>query len=364
MKKLLFVILILTIFVTGCTFNNRRDTNNGENEVDTLSFDNDIASGISRNYMSAMAIGDMKGMRELASADLAKGLTLQPDNTFKITGIRLEETSQKGLNAVYKYTVSKGKIGEPVASLEHYYVKVKKDNDEYKVSSVKSVLLYEVFKVEKHLKIRTDDNVEVNNITKLKNLPNLVYPKQNKGDIAKISVPKDDYGSIGISFTGHKVGISTTKENDTYVCIIEIDDAIPTDTKGGNIDKNENKESNNIEDLLEDEDKLVGKKIVTLDVYSNVKVTSLMFTSDDTHIAVNYNKGGVNRFDFFESNGDLIDLKLKNIFAEDKYHLMFRDYKDQEIFFSIEGVKDADGVDQSLIGSYKISIKDFKLTKL
>lgn len=364
MKKLLFILLISALFITGCTLNNRSDTNNEKDEVNILSFDNDIASGISRNYMAAMAIGDMKGMRELASSDLAKGLILQPDNTFKITGIRLEETSQKGLNAVYKYIVSKGKIGEPLASLENYYVKVKKDNDEYKVSSVKSVLLYEVFKVENHLKIRTDDNVEVNNITKLKNIPSQIYPKNNKGDIAKISVPKDDYGAVGISFTGHKIGVSTTKGNDTYVCIIEVDDAIPTITKGGSIDKSDNKDSKNIEELLEDEDKLVGKKIVTLDIYENIKVTSLMFTSDDTHIAVNYNKNNVNRFDFFESNGDLIDLKLKNIFAEDKYHLMFRDYKDQEVFFSIEGVKDADGVDQSLIGSYKMSIKDFKLTKL
>lgn len=358
-KALICVLSALMIFTTGCA-NRSEHSGNIEQEIQSLSFDNIIAIGVATNFMQALSIGDVEGMRSIATKDLSEGLYVNLDDSIKVTGIRMEESTQKGIKGLYKYTVAKAREGSTLSYLETYYLNVSKDDGEYRVSSCKSVPQYEVFKEGTQLKMRKEDNVEINNVIKMKNIPTAAYSKSNKGDVDKLLVPTNDYGVVGISFAGQKVAVTTVDGTKSYICLVAVDDAKATSGQP----QGEGEEASTTEEK-DDKDKLIGKKITTLDIYSDAKVANFMFSKDDAYVSVNYDTAnGVRRFKFYESNGDFIDLKLEETFNKEDYNLLYKDCKDNYVYFEATGVKNATGVVQNLLGSYKISTKDFKLLKL
>ena len=365
-KAVLCVLSALMIFTGGCT-NKSEHPEIIQKEMQSLAFDNVIAIGIASNFMQALSIGDVEGMRSVSTPELSDGLHVNLDDSIKVTGVRMEESTQKGIKGLYKYTVAKSKEGSTLSSLETYYLNVSKEDGEYRVSSCKSVPQYEVFKEGTQLKMRKDDNVEINNVIKMRNVPNAAYSKSNKGDIDKLLVPTNDYGVVGISFTGQKVAATTVDANSvkSYICLIDVDDAKATIGQNTGQGGESNGEEASTKEEQDDKDKLIGKKITTLDIYKDAKVANFMFSKDDAYVAVNYDTvNGVRRFKFYQSRGDLVDLKLEETFNEDEYNLVYKDCKDNYVYFEVTGVKRATEVVQNLIGSYKISTKDFKLTKL
>lgn len=363
-KALLCAISVLMIFTGGCaTKSNHSEV--VQQEMQSLAFDNVIAVGISTNFMQALSIGDVEGMRSISTKDLSEGLYVNLDDSIKVTGVRMEESTQKGIKGLYKYTVSKTKEGSTLAYLETYYLNVSKEDGEYKVSSCKSVPQYEIFKEGTQLKMRKEDSVEINNVIKMRNIPTAAYSKINEGDVDKILVPTNDYGVVGISFTGQKVAATTIDGVKSYICLIDVDDAKATIGQSTGQGGEGSGEEASTQGEKEDKDKLIGKKITTLDLYTDAKVANFMFSKDDAYVAVNYNTvNGVRRFKFYQSKGDIVDLKLEETFNDDDYNLVYKDCKDNYVYFSVTGVKNATGVVQNLLGSYKISTKDFKLIKL
>lgn len=363
MKKIAISILsALMIFTVGCS---KYNTDNNLNKpVEELSFDNFQSLQAAKEFIESFRNNDLNKMKSVVSKKLKDGLPISPDTSIKINGVRLEEATQKGLNAVYKYTISSNNPSEPFGKLENYYLKVEKEDGQYKVTSIKAVPEYEVFKERTALKIRKDGEVEINNIIKLKNIPNTAYPKANKGDITEVKIPRDDYGVIGISYHGDKIAITTVGENSTYVCLLEVDDAITT--VAPSLKNNQQGDSNESDDEKdEDKVKLLGKKITTLDVLSNLKVEDFTFSKDDNYISVNYiNSNGAKRFNLYKNNGDIIDLNLDQLFPNDKYSVIYKDSKESEVFFQVVENNGAIGTNLNAIGNYKISTKDFKLTKL
>ena len=376
MKKLIvFILSTLMIFTCGC-YKTPEETEGQKKEVISLSFDNNISSGIADTYMNAFAIGDIKGMQSLGTTDFQKGFEEKLNNNVKVLGIRQEQGNQNGLSALYEYTVIKAMETEPRAYLQSYYLKVKKENDTYKVESAKAIPQYEVFREGNQLKIRKEDDVEIGNIMLMKNLPDVAYSKSDSADIVMQKVPNNDYGPVGISFTGQKVAITTTDGKTSYIGVVEVDESTQTaaqssnsnqGSSGGSGSSGGNAGGSNDKNQGEQVyfDKLVGKKISTIDIYNNVTIRDIVFSKDDAYIAVNYdNESSVSRFKFYKVSGEILNLNLDNTFSPNKYNLIYRDYKDNEVYFDVTGVTVASDVVESLLGSYKISTKDFKINKL
>lgn len=373
MRNLIIGILsFLMIFTCGCA--SQKETEEQKQEVINLSFDNNISSSIADTYMNAFAIGDVTGMKSLGTETFQKGFDGELNKNIKVLGIRQEEANQNGLSALYEYTVIKALETEPRAYLQTYYLKVKKDDNLYKVESATAIPKYEIFREGEELKIRKDNDVEIGNLMIMKNLPDVAYSKSDSGDIVMLKVPNKDYGPIGISYTGQNVAISTTDGDRSYVGVVEVDETVNTvaqsssqGSQGSNQGQGAQGSSQNHENQGEEIyfDKLVGKNIDTIDVYSNVVLKNIIFSKDDSYVAVIYdNENSVTKFKFYKVSGEIVGLNLDSIFAQNKYNLIYRDYKDNEVYFDVTGARGAEGIVESLLGSYKVSTKDFKVSKL
>lgn len=375
MKKLIvFVLSTLMIFTCGC-YTSKQETEEQKEEVMNLSFDNNVASSIADTYMNAFEIGDVKGMKSLGSEDFQKGFDGEINTDVEVLGIRQEEANQNGLSILYEYTIIKAMKNEPRVYLQSYYLTIGKEDKSYKVQSAKAVPQYEVFKEGRQLKIRKEDEVEIANVMLMKNLPDVAYSQSDSGDVVMLKVPNKEYGPIGISFTGKNIALSTTDGLNTYVGVVEIDESIETAAQssgqgGGQSGGQGNSgASGGSEDKNQGEqiyfDKLVGKNITTIDVYSNITIKNIVFSKDDSYIAVNYqNENLATRFKFYKATGEIIGLNLDSTFSPSKYNLIYKDYKDDEVYFEVTGVKNAGDIVENLLGNYKISTKDFKINKL
>lgn len=374
MKRLITYILSFSIFfLCGC-YKADGLTERQKQEVAKLSFDNNISSNIVDTYMQAFENGDIEGMKSLGTDNFQKNFDDKLNKDVKVLGIRQESLSQNGLSALYEYTIIKAMENEPRTYLQNYYVKVSKEDDAYKVESAKAVPQFEVFREGSQLKIRKEDEVEIGNVMLMKNLPNVAYTKNDSGDTVMLKVPNDKYGPIGISYTGQKVAISTIDNEKSYVGVIEIDEAAQTVAEGGlsQGSSNEDGESRSGEEDKDKNqgervyfDKLVGKNIKTIDIYNNVTLKTIVFSKDDAYVVVTYSdENDVTKFKFYRVNGEAVQLNLDSVFAPNKYNLIYKDYKDNEVYFDVTKVNNTGEIEENLLGSYKVSTKDFKINKL
>lgn len=206
------------------------------------------------------------------------------------------------------------------------------------------------------LKIRKDDDVEINTLIDLKSIPDKIYPKVNVIDVAKVDVPKEAFSAVEISFSGDKVAISTYKDEDSYIGVVDVEDAQETAAKEGEDEGGKEDEKN--------DDKTLGKKITSLDVLNGCKISSLNFSDDDGYVVVNYVKGNGTRFKVYQSGGSIVSLELDDIFAEEEYNLIYERIQDNNIIMNVTPIIKSNNTESGLIGRYKISLKDFKLEKL
>lgn len=169
-------------------------------------------------------------------------------------------------------------------------------------------------------------------------------------------MPKEAFSALEISFSGDKVAISTYKGEDSYVGVVEVEDAQETAAKEGEDEGGKEDEKS--------DDKTLGKKITSLDVLKGCKISSLNFSDDDGYVVVNYVKGNGTRFKVYQSSGSIVSLELDDIFAEDEYNLIYERIQDNNIIMNVTPIIKSNNTESGLIGRYKISLKDFKLEKL
>ncbi|EGT3616090.1 hypothetical protein FHH43_07570 [Clostridium perfringens] len=357
-KIIITLFMGLTLFSVGCNMTSST-MNEGEElkkSVENIYFDNEIAKSIAEKYMEALKSKDLNTIRSLSNHEIDRNIIIEPNKEPEITGIKQVGASQLGNKAMFKFQVTRAKRGEPIAELEEYYLEVVKTQEEaYKVSKLKATQLYGVFEEKKELKIRKDDEVEVNTLIDIKSIPDKAYPKVNVIDITKVDVPKDDFSAVEISFSGDRVAVSTYKGQDSYIAVVDVDDAKKTAaTEGEEEGKKEDK----------DKDKPLGKRITNLDILNGCKISSLNFSDDDGYVVANYVKGNSTRFKVYKINGDIVALELDDIFAEEEYNLIYEKIKDNNIIMNVTPTKSLTKTENTLTGRYKISLKDFKLQKL
>lgn len=357
-KKVIAPLIIgLLFFSVGCNRVNRAVNESEElkNSVESIYFNNEIAISVAEEYMDALKRNNLEKIKRLSNNEIDKNIIINPNKELEITGIKQVGAAQLGNKSMFKFDVTRAKYGEPKADLEQYYLEVgKSEDEEYKVSKLKATQLYSVFLDGEKLKIRKDDDVEINTLIDLKSIPDKAYPKVNVIDIAKVDVPKEAFSAIEISFSGDKVAVSTYKGEDSYIGVVDVEDAKQTATKEGE-DEGQKEEK---------EDKTLGKKITTLDILNGCKVSSLNFSDDDGYIVVNYVKGNGRRFKVYQNNGSIVALELDDIFAEEEYNLIYEKIQDNNIVMNVTPIVNSKDTESGLIGRYKISLKDFKLEKL
>lgn len=366
-KKIIASFIIGSLFLfTGCNsiknkVNNDKDL---KESAKSIYFNNKIANSVAEDYMEALKNEDLDKIKNLSYKDIEKNIAISPSKDLEITGIKKAGVDQLGNRTIFKFYVTKTKKGEPKASLEQYYLEVKKTEDgEYKISELKSSDLYDIFldKNKDKLKIRKDDEVEINTLIDLKSVPDKIYPKANVIDIAKVDVPKDSFSALEISFSGEKVAISTYKDGDSYIGVLDVDDAKEASSKEG---ESEGGKDEGGKDDKKDDDKTLGKKITSLDILTGCKISSLNFSDDDGYVVANYIKGDITRFKVYKNDGSIVSLRLDDIFAEDEYNLIYEKIKDNNIIMHVTPKVNSGNNGSDLIGRYKISLKDFKLEKL
>lgn len=359
-KKLICIFFSLITFLSvGCRSNNSGYKSEEEfnKSVKSIYFNNEYAMGVAKKYMEALKSSDLNTIRGLSIEEIDENIIIPPSGEVVVTGIKEDGVSQMGGKAVFKYDVTRAKDGEPRAYLEEYYLEIDKTPDEeYKVSMLKAVQKCNIFKENEKLKIRKEDDVKINTLIELDNIPDRAYPKVNVIDIAKVDVPKDDFSAIGLSFTGEKVAISTYSGNKSYIGVVDVEDSKSTSTKEG--------EDEGKKEKKDDNDKIVGKKIVTLDILEGASIKSLNFSDDEGYIVVNYEKDGARRFKVYKSGGDIVALELDDIFSEKAYNLVYEKIQDNSIMMEVIPLESGEKTDAGLTGKYKISLKDFKLQKL
>lgn len=356
-KKIgLYLFLTSLFFLVGCNGvqSNIKESKELKESVKSIYFDNKIAVEVAKEYINAIKENNIEKIKELSNEDIDKNIIVIPNKEYEIIGIKQISTAQMGNKTMFKFNITRSKKDEPKASLEEYYLEVMKTKEgNYKVSKLKSRELYNVFSNKDKLKIRKDDEVEINTLIDLKSIPNKIYPKVNVIDIAKVDVPKEKFSVLEISFSGDKVAISTYKNEDSYIGVVEVEDAKETLVKEGEEEGKEEKDSN----------KLIGKKITSLDVLRGSKITSLHFSEDDGYVIVNYIKENNNRFKVYKSSGEIVYLELDDIFNEEEYNLIYERIEDNNIIMNVTKASKNNG-ESNLTGRYKISLKDFKLKKL
>ena len=275
--------------------------------------------------MEALKSNDLEKIKRLSDKEVDKNIIISPSKELEITGIKQVGSAQLGNKTMFKFYVTRTKEGEPKADLEQYYLEVRKTEEgEYKVSELKSTELYSVFLDKDKLKIRKDDDVEINTLIDLKSIPDKIYPKVNVIDVAKVDVPKEAFSAVEISFSGDKVAISTYKGEDSYIGVVDVEDAQETASKEGEDEGGKEDEKN--------DDKTLGKNGT--------------------------------RFKVYQSGGSIVSLELDDIFAEEEYNLIYERIQDNNIIMNVTPIIKSNNTESGLIGRYKISLKDFKLEKL
>lgn len=359
-KKIMASLIIGSLFFfIGCNriSNTVNDNKELKESVESIYFNNKIAISIAEEYMEALKSNDLEKIKRLSDKEVDKNIIISPSKELEITGIKQVGSAQLGNKTMFKFYVTRTKEGEPKADLEQYYLEVRKTEEgEYKVSELKSTELYSVFLDKDKLKIRKDDDVEINTLIDLKSIPDKIYPKVNVIDVAKVDVPKEAFSAVEISFSGDKVAISTYKGEDSYIGVVDVEDAQETAAKEGEDEGGKEDEKN--------DDKTLGKKITSLDVLNGCKISSLNFSDDDGYVVVNYVKGNGTRFKVYQSSGSIVSLELDDIFAEEEYNLIYERIQDNNIIMNVTPIIKSNNTESGLIGRYKISLKDFKLEKL
>lgn len=354
-KSAMILICILSfscLIFLGCSNNNKESLLQGRK----LYFDEDQSKRIADDYMEFLYNKDFKRAADLCTEQLAKEILAFDANGVDILNFKLDEVIQKGNSIFYKYKVAKSNVKKLKMDLDNYYVRVDKTIDKYQVYEVKAGTEIEGFVNKQKLFIRNKDEVNVKPVIDLATLPGSMYPKNRKANIEKLEIPKKQFGIMSFSFEGNKIAISSLGENKTYVGVLDIsgsEGAAKPIKKG---DKEEKSEDIN--------EKPIGKKINSIDVYEGVQVTKLTFTKDNSTLVVNYLDKGSNRFKQYTDNGDVVQTNIDEVFPIAQYSIIYGDTKEDIITFEVKGKTGAKDIKADVLGQYKLSLKNNKLTKV
>ncbi|WP_142413529.1 hypothetical protein [Hathewaya massiliensis] len=352
----------MSLFFISCS-KSKKEENSDENKFQMKS-----AVNIVENYMGYLSNEDYKNAKKLYTKELEEKSKDMGENKLKIKGYNMENISEVGRSALIEMKVTRSSETSSEAFLDNYAIKVIKEKSEYKISEIKYNPEKEGFNEKKQIRQRSKKNVKTDLVTEMGSLPNYFFPKDDGGNIYKVPVTKDEFGPIQFSYSGDKIAVSTKGEN-PYIGVIAIDDTLAVQGSGagggGGGDKSEGQQGDQEGKSTGMKEKPVGKEIVSLDILKGSSIEFLVFSQDEELLLCQYKSSGGKIFRIYKAgSGEMVPIDFKSIFPVDKVDLVYDSFNKDILNFEVKKRDGINSSDTSILGKYKLDLKEFNITKL
>lgn len=358
-KKILKIIkmVFIAVMLTGCS------TEKAKNGVEVKLFDVNKGKEVIEDYFINIRKGNISEANSLCAEDILDKTKDLTQGVSEITSFSEYETVEGNKSGYFIFNVIRNSTIEPKSDLEVYTVKVENSDKDYKITDIKSKVNKTVYVKNNTLRIIGEDGGKSSVIISLNNVPKDTYLSDNKIMLYKEKVPREAFGKIGVGFEGKKIAISTSGDNNTYICIAYIDDTLMK--SGGTSDPDESKDNSQSGDdqTLE---KPIANKVISVDLLKNSEISDFMFSEEDENLAVNYrNSKNINRVKIYKTeDGSAVDVKIDEVFDENKYNIWVEHFTEDELIFKSSLVKGAVDDNKDLVGEFIINLKTLELTKV
>ncbi|MDP4177802.1 MAG: hypothetical protein Q8900_05605 [Bacillota bacterium] len=363
MKKIVSIILI-GIFMfsfASCSLkqNKKSESNKSENV-----FDIKIAQNIVNVYMGYLIKDDQENIKKMYSKELSSKTKSSAANDLKVLGYKIEDINEIGHTGVFKVNVARSSINKPAAVLDEYTVKVKKEENEYKIDDINSETNREAYNQADELRLRTKGNVKTNLIADTDGIPEYVYPKDDKASVVKIDTPKNNFGMINFSYGGTNLAVSTYNK-DSFIGIIKIDESLAVqggqdESQAGSQSENKGSSSTNIKEPP------VGKEIAPVDLLKDSKIDSMVFSLDEKFLVVQYTNalGSKNLRVYYSESGNIIPFKFEDIYDANLYNVVFSSFDNDVLNYEVTKNPKSSNAKEEILGKWQLDLEKFKQKKL
>lgn len=368
MKKFVSCILAISISLSAAACQKQQSGS----KTTSSDFDIKIASNVVETYMKYLIKDDYKSAEALYSKKLLKKTVKSDSSVLKTLGYFISETNEVGKDARIKVRVARGAAGNPGSTLDEYTIKVKKEDNDYKIDDIQSSTEKETFYQNGTLRMRSKDNTNTNLLIKMNGLPQYTFSKDDKANFFKMAVPRNNFGVTSFSYDGDSLAISS-ESKDAYACIVSIDETMATeaggqDGQGGGQGQGAGKESQGGEQgqgtLIQE--KPITKKVTSIDYLKDSSIQFMTFSQDNKLLLVQYNKSGVGRCIrvYKSDSGELIPVKFEDTYPVSKVEVVYSSFDKDVLNYEVIPKSNTDPSVSSFIGKWQLNLKDFKSKKV
>lgn len=352
----LLVTMMSLIFI-GCM--NNKVTDNSEVNL----FRQKEAMEVAKRYLEAISVGDIQEANKLYSQEAFyknKDIGL---GKSKINSFVPKELIESGEWAYVIFNVIRSPITGVECDLDNLTIKVVKEGLEYKIAEVESANKQHIFEKNNALRMVGEDGSKSELIINMSNIPKDVYIKEGSVMLNKEAMKNNKFGPTALSYTGEKLAITTLGDNKVFICGAKIEKSKKTQGNVEGKSSNEAGKEENLEGLL---DKPIAQKIIPIDILNDVKIKNIVFSELEQELIVEYiEKSGAERINIYKENdGQLLPLKLDEMFPKEKYNIKLKGLDKKVMFISVLGREGATDIHNELIGNYKIDLNKKQITKI
>lgn len=361
--KILFIMVFFSGILFGCASDKEFNAGNTSENFDMKSAANAVDT-----YMKYLMKNDIQNIKKLYSKELLKNPISGENQNLTIIGYKLNDNNEIGKSGVFKVKTVRSDLSKPFTTLDEYSIKVVKENGEYKISSISSILDKEAFVERNRIKMRSKDNIDVNVIVDINNMPQYVFSKDDQSNINKVSVPRNNFGILGFSYEGDNIAVVTYDKN-SYIGVVKIDESMETQSgssASGNSQESDTGESSQKSQIDEYNQKIIGKSIVNIDILKDSKVEFLTFSPGEKFVLVQYTNNNIGHCIrmYKMDSGDMIDFKFENKFPIDKVDIIFSSFDTNVLNFDVIAKGNNKEDLSNIVGKWRLNLKDSKAIKM
>lgn len=368
-KKIVKMLVAAALITSACfqiaCSNANKESNNQKKEN---KFDIKAATNVADTYMKYLMKEDTDNAKKLYSKELLQKSDAKIDPDLKIKGYNITDVTEMGKSGLFKIRVTRVNIKKPYTSLDEYTVKVEKEQNDYKVSETKDMVMAEAFNEGNQIRYKNKNNVKTNLILEMSSIPNYAIPKDDDSNVNKEVVPRNMFGPINFSYNGDMLCI-TTQSQDAYSSIVKIDETLAVqgdeDKNKGDAQKKSDTENNQGANIRE---KPIGKNITNVDIIKSCTIEFMTFSMDEKFLLIQYNKPGAGRFIrvYKTDSGDLIPFKFEKDYPVDTVDTVFSSFDKGVLNFDVAEKSSGNKAKSAsnIIGKWQLNLKTFKANKM
>ena len=359
MKKSIYYLLIILFIIVlpGCK------TTKTEETSESISFDIGAAKNVVNTYMNNLMKENYENIKKLYVKELAESKSNMSNNDLKIKGYNITEINEIGRSGIFKVKVTRTDMKRTSASLDEYAIKVIKDGAEYKISEINDTVEKECFLEGEGLRNRSKNDVKTNLIIDYSGIPQYVFSKDDKAEIYKNTVPKENFGTINFSFSGERLAFSTFGK-DAYLGVVLIDESLQVQGEsGGNTLSSQGDTGGS---NVKAKEKPIGKEVISLDLINDSKIEFITFSLDEKFILAQYIKpNSLKCIRIYKTNsGEIIPLKFEDNYDLTKVDIIFSSFDKDVLNYEVVEKGTIDKSQTDIVGRWKLDLRDFKVKKL